>query len=786
MKRNQFIGGGGVYELQFETVKEPVKSKQTEKERDEYAENDGSDSDVDSSNTDYDSNSEDSVIIDEETQDKRKKINKTRNEKYKKNRKSSGSNSSNSSKSESPSTKKKRSSSNRSNSNNKKRKHIVVEKRKKTTTKEKTTTIDIADSDDDEKHKDKQKEKSSSTDIYISKASFYSRNSNSNPFPSNIEGLKKALSEIYFQDEGKEEVIYKIYAQAFTPYRSKLPRERICSLHITGGSGIGKSDTAKLIAKFLNVGQDTEYPNQFIELSLSKYSDQSHAVGITGAAAGLIGHNNTDLVLRLKESEKQVIEGEDNPFVVLLLDEVCKGHPAFMNSFNPLLSDGRIANVKEDVYIIPNGTLLIIFWTSNFAENIKNPHVDPEGSIRYVYDLMLSKGFDNCDIARIGGDPIIYNPLSRDNMYEIIEKTGNNRIALHPFSIKYGIPVYKDNNDNTKTITTQTNILIKNIVNTYKIELGVRHPKEKYKTELDLLLTTAMTVGDSHITKKRRLVINDDNNNNKSKQPTYWYRQIKISNTYHGDQDKFLKDNPDIDVAIKQNFKNKANFKLVFDNNNTTSSIDYIVLRFFKKTDDDEPIYAYKILRPVVDKKIINDNINQNEEDDDDINEIINNNIDTTTSCDNSNSNNTITKCRNQQENELNIIKNKYNELENQIKQVPSSLIIVNNEYNELKDKYSKLETHVQFMTQTIKKHEVQIKQLIGNYSYNNKTHMSIDHKSSTTKSSSSVSSNNNLSNSLFESIQKQQKIQTVEEDSDTMNSYMNYVSKQTVNKKLL
>lgn len=211
-----------------------------------------------------------------------------------------------------------------------------------------------------------EEEEEDGEDFYLSTSSFYSTKT------ANIKGFQHTLSEIYFQDEGKEQVIYKIYAQAITPYRPKKASERICSLHITGGSGIGKSETPKQIASFLGVGPGTKYPNQYIEISMSKYSDESHAVGITGVAGGLLGHNNKDIVERFIQSSKQVVQGEDNPFVVVIFDEICKAHSAFMNGLNPLLSDGSFANVKEERYTIPNGTLLIIFWTSNFAQNLIN------------------------------------------------------------------------------------------------------------------------------------------------------------------------------------------------------------------------------------------------------------------------------------------------------------------------------------------------------------------------------------------------------------------------------
>lgn len=575
---------------------------------------------------------------------------------------------------------------------------------------------------------DEEIEEDDEEDCYLSTASFYSSKT------TNIKGFQHTLSEIYFQDEGKEQVIYKIYAQAITPYRPKKASERICSIHITGGSGIGKSETPKQIASFLGVGPGTKYPNQYIEISMSKYSDESHAVGITGVAGGLLGHNNKDIVERFIQSSKQVVQGEDNPFVVVIFDEICKAHSAFMNGLNPLLSDGSFANVKEERYTIPNGTLLIIFWTSNFAQNLINPNADPEKSIEYVYDLMLEKGFDNCDIARMGGDPVIYNPISRDDMYTIIEKKGNSRISLHPFSRKYGIPVYNHHGDILISLLEedahcpiQNNILIKNIIKAYKVELGVRHPLEKYKTEIDTLLTTAMTISDLYldteeeenisnpISKKRNI----NNNNNNKKNPIYWCRHIKITMNDRMNRELFLEQHTDISYAIRQNFKNKSNFNLVFDSKEEEVILEYIVLKFTK---DNEILHAYRILRPVLDDAIKNHNDSSSV--DDNFNESNQRNPVSAYS----NNNNIKYQLEQQQQRiddnkEIDLLRSKYNSFESKLDKLlednktvasipttttttpntqtqistptTNSTTITRNEYNDMIVKFSKLEQHV-------------------------------------------------------------------------------------------
>lgn len=443
---------------------------------------------------------------------------------------------------------------------------------------------------------------------FVSKSKFYKLAN------ANITGLTDALSEILQQEEAKEQVIFKIYSRALTPLRSKKTSERICSIHLTAGSGVGKSRTAELLAEYFHAGPGTTHPAQYVIEDLSKYVDQSHATSITGSAKGLVGYNDKTLVDRLIEAAKPIpgIDNGEIPFIILHLEEACKGHVSFMNALNPLLSGGIITDTKNNRFTIPDTTLLIIIWTTNFAEGIKQPNQNPDQSIRIVHQRMREKGFDNCDIARMGGDPILYNPLSADDMYTIIEKKGAARIPLHLFSSKYGVPVYRDENENAEP---GCNILIKNILKTYNPDLGVRSPLERYMTELDTLLTNSDIVAYKSNTVATGFAA--------PRQPSYWNRQIEMTPEDRASTEAiFLEKHQEINIAVGQTFKNRAHFSLIFKNP-TIPLVEYIVLKFYK---NNTPIYAYRVLCPVVEAPV-NDNNNNNNidtrmNDQDDENEI--------------------------------------------------------------------------------------------------------------------------------------------------------------------
>jgi hypothetical protein len=303
-----------------------------------------------------------------------------------------------------------------------------------------------------------------------------------------------------------------------------------------------------------------------------------------------------------------------------------------MNALNPLLSEGRIANVREQCFTIPRGTLLIIVWVSNFAEHIMNPYENPEQTTRYIYDRMRRQGFDNCDIARMGGDPIVYNPLRLDDMYQILLGSGNERLEGHEFSRRFGVPRYSDRltesassawlTSHADTATAgQSNVLILNILQTYKIELGVRHPLEKYKTEIEALLTSAIDVLDreeaernssNNNTSTKLLILDDvfteaDNEDDEDAGwhrqeiddgPVYWcVRQEVTEQQRQQPRDQFLDTHPQLRAAIGQNRRNARVLETIFRQGSRYTMIEYVVLRF--TTRRGQILYAYSLLQPV-------------------------------------------------------------------------------------------------------------------------------------------------------------------------------------------
>ncbi len=99
---------------------------------------------------------------------------------------------------------------------------------------------------------------------------------------------------------------------------------------LLGPTGVGKTETAKAIA-FALFGSESA----MTRLDLSEYSEPHSVARLIGAPPGYVGH----------EAGGQLTEAvRRRPYQVLLLDEVEKAHPEVLETFLPLLDEGRLTD----------------------------------------------------------------------------------------------------------------------------------------------------------------------------------------------------------------------------------------------------------------------------------------------------------------------------------------------------------------------------------------------------------------------------------------------------------
>ena len=150
---------------------------------------------------------------------------------------------------------------------------------------------------------------------------------------------------------GQDEVIKdiaKITKKMMLGYKNDLPY----SFLFTGRSGVGKTLLVKEYSDYLKI--------PLIRLDMSEYKESHTVSKIIGSPPGYIGYNDTDNVLE---------KVNNNPFCILLLDEIEKACNEVINLFLQILDEGVITNSHGNKVSFRN---TIIIMTSNIGSEKDN------------------------------------------------------------------------------------------------------------------------------------------------------------------------------------------------------------------------------------------------------------------------------------------------------------------------------------------------------------------------------------------------------------------------------
>jgi len=122
-------------------------------------------------------------------------------------------------------------------------------------------------------------------------------------------------------------------------------KKPIASFLFIGPTGVGKTEMAKSIARFIY-----NSPNRMIRIDMSEYQDEASVQRLIGT----FGRKEGLLTGKVRQ----------NPFSVILLDEFEKAHPAFFDLLLQILGEGRLTDIQGRT---ANFTTSIIVMTSNLG-----------------------------------------------------------------------------------------------------------------------------------------------------------------------------------------------------------------------------------------------------------------------------------------------------------------------------------------------------------------------------------------------------------------------------------
>ncbi|UWD34088.1 ATP-dependent Clp protease ATP-binding subunit [Mesomycoplasma molare] len=178
------------------------------------------------------------------------------------------------------------------------------------------------------------------------------------------------------------------------------PNKPIGSFIFVGPTGVGKTELARALSLLLFNSE-----KQIIRLDMSEYMEKHSVSKLIGSPPGYIGYENGG---QLTEKIRQ------NPYSLILFDEIEKAHPDVSNILLQILDNGYLTDSKGRKINFRN---TIIIMTSNIGahEILKNPNI----SIDILKNKLLEH-FKPEFLNRI--DEIIkFNPLSKEVLKNITE-----------------------------------------------------------------------------------------------------------------------------------------------------------------------------------------------------------------------------------------------------------------------------------------------------------------------------------------------------------------------------
>ena len=229
------------------------------------------------------------------------------------------------------------------------------------------------------------------------------------------ERLARMGSEISGKVVGQDDAVKKV-VRAIQRGRvgMKDANKPVFSGMLIGNSGVGKTELAKQIAKYLFDSEDS-----LIRLDMSEYMDKISMSKIQGSAPGYVGYEDANVLDRIRRK----------PYSVVLFDEIEKAHPEVFNIFLQMLDDGHVTDshgrkvsFKNCIILMTSniGTKLVKDFGTGVGFSTKNKENVREEEIKGILEKELKNKFAPEFINRL--DEIIYfRDLGKEEILKIVD-----------------------------------------------------------------------------------------------------------------------------------------------------------------------------------------------------------------------------------------------------------------------------------------------------------------------------------------------------------------------------
>src|SRR5579862_8249318 len=225
--------------------------------------------------------------------------------------------------------------------------------------------------------------------------------------------LLRMEDELHNSVVGQEEAI-KALARSIRRSRAGLkdPKRPIGTFIFAGPTGVGKTELARALAKFLFADAQA-----LIRVDMSEYMEKFSVSRLIGAPPGYVGYEDSGTLTKAVRRK---------PYSVILLDEIEKAHPDVFNILLQVLDEGHLTDNYGRVIDFKN---TVVIMTSNvgarditkskglgFAapddrENFDRIQEKVKEEIQRVFNPEFLNRLD---------DVIVFHPLNKDHISQIV------------------------------------------------------------------------------------------------------------------------------------------------------------------------------------------------------------------------------------------------------------------------------------------------------------------------------------------------------------------------------
>ena len=225
--------------------------------------------------------------------------------------------------------------------------------------------------------------------------------------------LLRMEDELHESVVGQNEAIHVI-SRAIRRSRAGLkdPKRPIGSFIFSGPTGVGKTELARALARFLFADA-----NALIRVDMSEYMEKFSVSRLIGAPPGYVGYEDSGTLTKAVRRK---------PYSVVLLDEIEKAHPDVFNILLQVLDEGHLTDNYGRVIDFKN---TVVIMTSNVgARDVAKGKTLGFGQpdARTEFDRMsekvkeeINKVFNPEFLNRLD-DVIVFHALNREHIAQIV------------------------------------------------------------------------------------------------------------------------------------------------------------------------------------------------------------------------------------------------------------------------------------------------------------------------------------------------------------------------------